>query len=54
MAPLIEAVHHACRAGAYDEAFDPIYWERISQRDRYVIIHQLGAYEIELGVFKVS
>ncbi len=49
LAPLIEVVHHACRAGAYDEAFR-IYWERISQRERYVIVHQLGAYETALAL----
>ena len=48
--PLIEAVHHACRAGAYDEAFNTIYWERISQRNHFVIVHQLGAYETALAL----
>jgi tetratricopeptide (TPR) repeat protein len=47
--PLIEVVHHACRAGAYDEAFNDIYWERIAQRDRFVVVHQLGAYETDLA-----
>ena len=45
--PLIEVVHHACRAGAYDEAHR-IRRERITQRDRYVLEHQLGAYETTL------
>ncbi|MEP7133506.1 MAG: trypsin-like peptidase domain-containing protein [Chloroflexota bacterium] len=45
--PLIEVVHHACQAGAYDDAWK-IYWERISQQDKFVIIHQLGAYETAL------
>ena len=51
LAPLIEVVHHACRAGAYDEA-ERIRWERIDQRDRYVITHQLGAYETELAMLQ--
>jgi tetratricopeptide (TPR) repeat protein len=42
-------VHHACRAGAYDDA-DSICWERIYQRDRFVIAHQLGAYETALAL----
>ena len=49
LAPLIEVVHHACRAGAYDEAYR-IYDERISQGDRFVIVHQLGAYETTLAL----
>jgi hypothetical protein len=47
--PLIEVVHHACRAGAYDEA-ERIRWERISQRNRYILEHQLGAYETTLAL----
>jgi hypothetical protein len=42
LAPLIEVVHHACRAGAYDEA-ERIRWERIDQRNRNVVVHQLGS-----------
>lgn len=49
--PLIEVVHHACEAGAYDEAWE-IYWESISQKARYVLTHQLGAYEIELSIME--
>lgn len=49
--PLIEVVYHACRAGAYDEAYR-IYDERISQRDRYVLQHQLGAYEKTLSLMQ--
>ena len=44
--PLIEVVHHACQAGAYDEAW-MIYWDRIGQGTKRVTIHQLGAYETE-------
>lgn len=49
LAPLIEAVYHACRAGAYDEAFH-IYWERIEQGERKAFGHQLGAYETLLAL----
>ncbi len=48
--PLIEVVHHACQAGTYDEAFDPICWERIYQSDRRVLVNQLGAWEIALAL----
>ncbi len=47
--PLIEVVHHACEAGVYDAAMD-IYYERISQKNRFVILHQLGAYDTALSV----
>ena len=36
LAPLIEVVYHACRAGAYDEAYQ-IYRERIRQDNRYSV-----------------
>ncbi|MBI5955180.1 MAG: tetratricopeptide repeat protein [Chloroflexi bacterium] len=49
--PLIEVVHHACQAGTYDEAWK-IYWERIAQQTRSVVVHQLGAYETELTLMK--
>jgi hypothetical protein len=49
LAPLIEVVHHACRAGAYDEAYR-IYRERIRQENRFVDIHVLGAYETSLAL----
>jgi len=47
--PLIEVVHHACRAGAYDEAY-LIRRDRIAQGTRHVLIHQLGAYETSLAI----
>jgi tetratricopeptide (TPR) repeat protein len=46
--PLIEVVHHACQAGAYDEAWK-IYLDRISVGGRFVIFHQLGAYDTALA-----
>ena len=48
--PLIEVVHHTCEAGAHDEAFTGIYWERINQSGRGVIIYQLGAYDTNLSL----
>ena len=51
LAPLIEAVHHACQAGEYDEAYD-IYWERICQKTSHVLVHKLGAYETELAIMQ--
>ena len=47
--PLIEVVHHACQAEGHDEAFS-IFVERIIQRERYVLAHQLGSYETLLAV----
>lgn len=47
--PLIEVVHHACQAGAYDEAFS-IFWDKIFQTTKRVLLHQLGAYETDLSV----
>jgi tetratricopeptide (TPR) repeat protein len=49
MTPSIEAVHHACCAGAYDEAWQ-LYWQLIAQGERYVIINQLGANETALAL----
>jgi tetratricopeptide (TPR) repeat protein len=51
LAPLIEAVHHRCRAEDYDEA-DEIVWVRINKRDRAVLTHQLGAYDTELTLLQ--
>lgn len=45
--PLIEVVHHACRAGAYSEAHR-IRRERIDQFNRFVLMHELGACETYL------
>jgi tetratricopeptide (TPR) repeat protein len=42
--PLIEVVHHACQAGAYDEAHK-ICRERIYQSNTRVLVNQLSAWE---------
>ncbi len=49
--PLIEVVHHACQAGAYEEALD-IFWNRISQTTARVLIHQLCAYETDISIMQ--
>ncbi len=50
LAPLIEVVHHACGAGAYDEAHE-IHRSRIDQK-RHILSHQLGAYETQLALMQ--
>jgi tetratricopeptide (TPR) repeat protein len=47
--PLFEVVHHACEAGAYDEAFQ-IYRDRTQQGSRFIDVHSLGAYEISMSL----
>jgi len=47
--PLIEAVHHACQGGEYDEGISK-YQQRISRGDQFVLLHQLGAYETTLNL----
>lgn len=42
--PLIEAVHHACQAGVYDDAYR-VYQDKIEQREIKVLGWRLGAYE---------
>ena len=49
LAPLIEAMHHACHAGAFDEAYR-IRRERIDQFNRQVLTWELGAYETRIGL----
>jgi tetratricopeptide (TPR) repeat protein len=47
--PLIEVVHHACQAGAYDEAFS-VSDKRIDQHERNVLMWEIGAYETMLSL----
>ncbi len=49
--PLIEVVHHACRAGAFDEAFQ-IRDGRIGQGNRFVLGNILGANETQLAIVR--
>jgi len=46
--PLIEVVHHACQAGAYDEAFN-LYCERIQKLPTGILVYQLGAHDTDLN-----
>jgi hypothetical protein len=51
LSPLLEVVHYVCQIEAYDTAWQ-IYWERISQRNRYVLIAILCAYETTIDTLK--
>lgn len=44
LVPLTEALHHACRAGAYEAAY-PILRERLNLGNRYLIADELGAWD---------
>jgi len=50
LAPLIEVVHHACRAGAYDEAVDITYQRVYQGYPTRVLVNQLGAWETALAL----
>ncbi|MGW5422693.1 trypsin-like peptidase domain-containing protein [Streptomyces sp. NPDC003943] len=50
LGPLVEAVHHACQYGAYDEACDLVS-ARLYGGEEGRITRQLGAYETALSVF---
>lgn len=50
LTPIIEAIHHACQCGAYDEA-NSIYMERIN-RGTFYITQKLGAWETELDIMR--
>lgn len=49
--PLIEAVHHSCEAGDYDEGYR-IYLDRIDQGKRWVLATQLAAIETQLSILQ--
>jgi tetratricopeptide (TPR) repeat protein len=49
--PLIEAVHHACQCGAYDEAFSTSK-EHIRRGGENYIVHKLCAWDTELEIMK--
>ncbi len=50
--PLIEAVYHACCAGAYPEAWE-VYWERIAHHHTAVLVYQLGTHETALALLRL-
>ncbi|ABA22665.1 TPR repeat protein [Trichormus variabilis ATCC 29413] len=45
----IEAVHHLCCAGSYDEAFN-VFWERVLQGINFVLLDKLSAWDINLAL----
>lgn len=49
--PLIEAIHHACCAGSYDEAAI-IYWGWVNRDEKQMLTHILGAYETALALIQ--
>jgi tetratricopeptide (TPR) repeat protein len=49
LTPLIEAAHHACAAGQYDEACDIIY-EHLYRGDRGMLAREMGAYDLALAM----
>lgn len=51
LTPFIEAVHHTCFSGRYDEAAG-IYWRRVLQDERKVLTYQLGGYETNLNIIR--
>jgi tetratricopeptide (TPR) repeat protein len=52
MQPLFEQVYHGCAAGLYDEVRDDVYWEKIHKREEHLIVHKLGAWEIDLSLVR--
>ena len=46
--PLLEAVHHLCQAGDYDEAFD-VFLKRVLQYPRRVLTNKLNAWDASLA-----
>ena len=49
LAPWIEAVHHLCRSGQHDTAFE-CYSDQLRQGNRHVLTNVLGAYEVEIDL----
>ncbi len=49
MEPLFIAVKHGCAAGKYQEAFDEVYWERISRENEAYVVKKLGAFGSDLA-----
>lgn len=51
MTPLYAAIGHGCQAGRHREALDEVYWQRISRKDEWFSLKQLGSYGADLAVF---
>lgn len=49
--PFIEATHHACKAGQYDEAYD-IHWAYTNIGSDHVLPSRLGAFEAHLSILQ--
>jgi tetratricopeptide (TPR) repeat protein len=47
----IEAVSHLCSAGEYDLAYQ-VFYEKLYQGSKFVLVHQLGAWDIDLWLWK--
>ena len=51
LAPVLEAVHYACQAGEYDEAYE-IMVARVNQGQRYVLTDEWGAWDTYLSLLQ--
>ncbi len=49
MYPLFNAIEHGCAAGLHQEAFDNIYWPRIS-REKEFYLSKKGNFDVDLAV----
>lgn len=49
MQPLLNAIEHGCAAGLHQEAFDQIYWPKIS-REKEFYLSKKGNFEVDLAV----
>ncbi|WNM29445.1 tetratricopeptide repeat protein [Streptomyces sp. Li-HN-5-11] len=50
LGPVVEAIHHACRSGAFSEAYELIT-DRLYGGDRGLITRELSAYDMVLACF---
>ncbi len=51
LVPLIEAVHHLCKAGDYDRGCR-IFYDRIDRGERWILAHELGAFDTGLSLLQ--
>jgi tetratricopeptide (TPR) repeat protein len=47
--PAIETVHHLCRAGSFEEAFERL-WEGVYRHTSYALVNQLGEWTVDLDL----
>ncbi|MEZ5936535.1 MAG: toll/interleukin-1 receptor domain-containing protein [Alphaproteobacteria bacterium] len=50
MAPLFQAVHHACQAGRQQSAYEDVYQPRICHNNKLYLTRKLGAFSENLGL----